>query len=90
MVNYEIFCPSVTFINAVSSARAVQHRFIYLNTPSQGSAALIYIFKYSQPGQEDRIFNPSKGSAREEDIAIAMSWFSYIHMCPIEMFITIR
>ena len=38
--------------------------------------ALIYIFKYPQPGQEDEILNPSTGSAREEDIAIAMSQFS--------------
>ena len=30
---------------------------------------LIYIFKYPQPGQEDEIFNPSTGSAREEDMA---------------------
>ena len=40
--------------------------------------ALIYIFKYPEPGQEDGILNPSTGSAREEDIAIAMSRFSYI------------
>ncbi len=37
----------------------------------------IYIFKYPQPGQEDGIFNPSTGSAREEDMAIAMSRFSF-------------
>ena len=47
-----------------------------------------YIFNYSQPGQWHWlkyinpssqpcwIFNPSTGSEREEDIAIAMSWFS--------------
>ena len=34
--------------------------------------ALIYIFKYPQPGQW-----PSTGSVREEDIAIAMSQFSF-------------
>ena len=39
--------------------------------------ALIYIFKYPQPGQEDGIFNPSTGSAREEDMAIAMSQFLF-------------
>ncbi len=38
--------------------------------------ALIYIFKSPQPGQEDGILNPSTGSAREEDMAIAMSRFS--------------
>ena len=37
--------------------------------------ALIYIFK---PGQEDEIFNPSTGPAGEEDMAIAMSRFSYV------------
>ena len=42
--------------------------------------ALIYIFKYPQPGQEDGILNPSTGSAREEDIAIAMSRFSYMYI----------
>ena len=40
--------------------------------------AWIYIFKYPQPGQEDGIINPIKGSAPEEDMAIAMSRFSYI------------
>ena len=39
-----------------------QHWIKHLNTPSQPC----------------RIFNPSTGSAREEDIAIAMSWFSLI------------
>ena len=39
---------------------------------------MIYIFKFPQPGQEDEIFVPSTGSAREEDIAIAMSRFSYL------------
>ena len=29
------------------------------------------------PSQCSRIFYPSTGSAREEDIAIAMLWFSY-------------
>ena len=41
--------------------------------------ALIYIFKYPQPGQWDRIYNPRTGSAREEDIAIAMSQFSFLY-----------
>ena len=55
------FLPSATFIITVSSARAV---------------ALIYIFEYPQPGQENGILMPSTGSAREEDMAIAMSRFS--------------
>ena len=48
--------------------------------------ALIYIFKYPQPGQKDRINNPSTGSAREEDIAIAMSQFSCIYMLYLILF----
>ena len=42
-------------------------------------------FKHlNAPSQCSRIFNPSTGSAREEDIAIAMSWFSYnkLHILP--------
>ena len=31
------------------------------------------------PSQCSRIFNPSTGSEREEDIAIAMSWFSSLY-----------
>ena len=41
--------------------------------PQPRAVALIYIFKYPQTGQKDGIFNPSRGSAREEDMAIAMS-----------------
>ena len=41
------------------------HWYKYLNTPSQPSW----------------IFYPSTGSAREEDIAIAMSWFSFDNIC---------
>ena len=58
---------------------------LYIQIPPARAVALIYIFKYPQPGQEDKIFNPSTGSAREEDMAIAMSWFSSI---TINMFVS--
>ena len=48
--------------------------------------ASIYIFKYpTQPGLKDRIFNPSTGSAREEDMAIAMSRFSLCYITLIKI-----
>ena len=46
---------------------------------------LVYIFKYPQPGQWERIYNPSIGSAREEDIAIAMSQFLYLKALPMNL-----
>ena len=56
--------------------------FKHLNTSCQCSdhpslSLVVRIKHLNAPSQCSRIFNPSKGSAWEEDIAIAMSWFSF-------------
>ena len=54
----------------------------YLNASSKCSdhptlSLVVRIKNLNAPSQPCRIFNPSTGSAREEDSAIAKSWFSY-------------
>ena len=79
--NYKRLCPvSVSghfIISDLNAPSQYSDTDLYIWIPPARAVAWIYIFKYNQPGQEDGILNHSTGSAREEDMAIAMSRFSF-------------
>ena len=67
-----VFIKSCGYIEALWALRSAKTTALFLMQDDVKHT----VFKYPQPGQKERIFNPSTGSAREEDIAMALSRFS--------------